>query len=87
MDNNEEILFQIQRVFAATGRNVLNILEDLKSNHDNNFNKLYANLPTELHTAVDLANYFDENRAAWVRKRILDVIMQSKRDLENIINE
>jgi hypothetical protein len=85
MDKNEEILFQLQRTFASTGRNILNILEDLKAIHDNNFNKLYSNLPKDLYPIIDLANYFDDNRMSWIRGKIFDTIMQAKRDLERIV--
>lgn len=83
--NQEVLAFQIQRVFANLGRNILSLLEDIKGTHQNNFEKLYDNLPQEFHGIVDMANYLDENRSAWARKRILDNVMSAKRDLESLI--
>ena len=86
-DQDEVIRFQLQRIFAVLGRGLLVMVEDLKSVHDNNFNKLQDNLPPECGPVVDMSNYFDENQYNRMRKRILDVVNSSKRDLEQILRD
>lgn len=78
--------FQLQRVFAVLSRNLLILAEDLKSYHQNNFEKLYENLPPEYELVIKMADYFDDNNYQRVRKKILDITNSSKRDLESIIN-
>ena len=85
-DDNEALNFQLQRVFAALSRNILTLLEDLKVNHNNNFDKLRVNLPLDLENLVDMSDYFDENTYAYYRKKVLDQVMSAKRDLEFAVN-
>lgn len=83
MTNKEqEIQFQIQRVFASLSRNILILMEDFKMLHQNNFNKLRANLPAEWEPVVDLSDYLDENSYSYYRKKFLDLTNTAKRDLE-----
>lgn len=83
----EELNFQNQRVFASLSRNILCILEDIKVSHDINFDKLKENLPEECIPAIQMADYFDNQYFVHYRKRILDSINLSKRDLDFSVNE
>lgn len=85
-DQEESFRFQVHRVFASLGRDLIVLIEDLKSTHDNNFEKLKNNLPPELTAVVDMSDYLDGNRYAWTRKRILDIVNSKKRDLESLVN-
>lgn len=89
MDNdfNDTLNFQLERVFASMGRNLITLLEDLKFFHQNNFDKLYENLPPELHKTIDSANYFDENSYQHYRGKIFDIVMSAKRDLKFTVND
>lgn len=86
-DQEAAINFQIRRIFASLGRDVIVLFEDLKKTHDNNFNKLKDNLPLDCGPVVDMSDYFDDNMYAYWRKKTLDVVNQAKRDLESTINQ
>jgi hypothetical protein len=49
----------------------LKIIEDLKREHDVAYKKLYENLPAEYAPILNVANYFDLDKMAHLRKRIL----------------
>lgn len=85
--SNEVLNFQLQRVFASLGRNILVLLEDLRAYHSNNFDKLYDNLPPEQHSIIDLANYFDHNTYQHYRGKVLNAVNSARRDLEFLTNE
>lgn len=53
-------------------KNFLCLLEEVKKEHDNNFDKLYSALPEEYHDLIDMADYFDEVKFEIYRKRVLD---------------
>ena len=65
----------------------LRLLEQLKSEHDINFDKLYNSLPDEYHDLVNMADYFDEDRFSMYRKKVLDLgnetIRNQMSDIEN----
>lgn len=65
----------------------LRLLEQLKSEHDINFDKLYNSLPDEYHDLVNMADYFDEDRFSMYRKKVLDLGNETIRnqisDIEN----
>ena len=63
------------------------MIEDLKSIHDNNFNKLRDNLPSDFTPVVDMSDYFDANQYQRIRKRILDNVQSSRRDLEQVLKD
>ena len=78
----DALLFALNRNFAVLSRNLLGVLEQLKKNHQVNFNKLYDNLPPELGGIIEMADYFDNDHYEHFRKLILDATNQTKRDLE-----
>jgi len=51
----------------------LRIIEDLKFDHDEAFRKLRENMPVEYLPLLNVGNYFDGNKMALLRKRILDM--------------
>lgn len=64
-------------------KSFLNIVEDLQSNHEINFGKLYESLPEEYHDLVDMADYFDNDHFGKYRKKILDLGNSVLRDYNN----
>lgn len=65
----------------------LGILEDLREEHSANFDKLYNSLPEKYHALVSMADYFDEDKFSWYRKKVLDfgneTLRNHSRNLEN----
>ena len=71
------------------GRNLV-LLEDLKIDHDVNFCKLRKNLP-EHRALIEQADYFDEDKMQYLRKKVLDIgndnIRSNDGDLEKFTIE
>jgi len=59
----------------------LYLMEDLKNEHDSNFNKLRDSLPEEYQPILNQADYFDDDKMQHLRKRILDVGNESLRNI------
>jgi len=66
-------------------KSFLVLIEDLHADNQIAFNKLKRNLP-EHQKLIDQANYFDEEKMQYLRKKILDIgnesIRGSNSDLE-----
>ena len=66
------------------------LLEDLKIDHDVNFCKLRKNLP-EHRALIEQADYFDEYKMQYLRKKVLDIgndnIRSNDGDLEKFTIE
>ncbi len=86
-DQDEVIRFQLQRIFAVLGRGILTLFEDLKNQHNNNFDKLKDNLPPECGAVVDMSDYFDDNTYGYFRKKVLDITNSAKRDLQETLKD
>jgi hypothetical protein len=71
-------------------KNFLVLVEDLYTENQINFHKLKKHLP-EHSDIIDQANYFDEDKMQYLRKKILDMgnesIRGSNNDLEKFIVE
>lgn len=59
------------------------LVEDLSFEHDQNFSKLYNGIPEQYHAILDQANYFDEDKLQYLRKKILDIGNNSIRKIES----
>jgi hypothetical protein len=72
-------------------KSFLNILEDLQSNHEVNFAKLYDSLPEEYHDLINMADYFDGDYFINYRKKVLDlgnsVLRDYHSEVENLTVE
>lgn len=68
-------------------KSFLILIEDLHQDHDINFKKLKKNLPSEFHGVINQADYFDEDKLRYLRKKILDmgneVIRETGTETEN----
>jgi hypothetical protein len=85
--------FLSQRVNGATKslfKSFLVLIEDLHSENQITFHKLKKHLP-EHSDIIDQANYFDQDKMQYLRKKILDMgnesIRGSNDDLEKFIVE
>ncbi len=65
----------------------LQILEDIRVQHDINFRKLMDGLPDQYKTLVIQANYMDDDGYQHFRKRILDAGNSTARALDNEISK
>ncbi len=67
-------------------KSFLILIEDLHKEHEINFNKLKKSLPEDERLIVQ-ADYFDEDKLKYLRKKVLDmgneVIRSNDSDLEN----
>lgn len=70
-------------------KDFLKLAEDLKEEHDAHFERLRNNVPEEFRPLVDQANYFDDRKMKWVRKRVLDLgndsLRRSEEDLDKVV--
>ena len=58
----------------------INILEDLQEDHIRNFNKLYKAFDDD--DLVAMADYFDDEKFQWLRKKVLDLGNNCIREIE-----
>ena len=67
----ELLEFQINRNIINLYKSFLIMMEDMHDQHDNNFRKLKQALPEEI-DLIDQADYWNESRMDYLRKKILD---------------
>ena len=72
MDAKDFLVEGSDREIRSLFKGFLEILEDLQREHRINFDKLYSGLPEEYHDLVEMADYFDAERFAAYRKKVLD---------------
>ncbi len=65
----------------------LEILEDIRVQHDMNFRKLLDTLPEQYKGLIIQANYMDDDGYQHFRKRILDAGNSTARALDNEISK
>jgi hypothetical protein len=63
-------------------KSFLVLMEDLYTENQISFHKLKKHLP-EHSSIIDQANYFDEDKMQYLRKKILDMGNESIRDSQN----
>ena len=70
-------------------KDFLKIIEDLKEEHEAHFERLRDNIPEEFWPIIDQADYFDERKGKWLRKRVLDLgnesLRRSEEDLDKVV--
>lgn len=64
-------------------KSFLILIEDLNEDHKINFSKLKSNLPSEYHSVIDQADYFDEIKLKYLRKKILDMGNENIRNVQS----
>ena len=64
-------------------KSFLVLIEDLHKDHEINFKKLKKALPKDHHSLINQADYFDQNKLQYLRKKILDMGNETIRETEN----
>jgi len=64
-------------------KSFLILIEDLHRDHCINFAKLRDHIPEDYHPLIDVADYFDQHKLQYLRKKILDMGNESIRSTAN----
>lgn len=76
----KEILrFHVEQSVTLLFKRFLNLIEDLREDHRSHFEKLRSSLPAEHRALIDQADYFDDTKYAYYRKRVLDMGNETRR--------
>ena len=73
------VTFQMQRNLISLYKHHLEVIENLRIDHQFMLKKMKQSFPKE---AVDALDYFDENKYNYIRKRTLDIGNEAIRDFE-----
>ena len=84
MNAKKKLCFQSSKEISALFKEMLNMLEDMKKDHDFHYEKLYQNIPEEYHPIINTADHFTAEKVNWIRKRILD---QGNESIRNLYSE
>ena len=68
-------------------KSFLILIEDLNMDHVINFSKLRRSLPEQYGDLIDQADYFDQHKLQYLRKRILDMGNETIRSNENALDD
>ena len=82
MNAKKNLCFQSSREISTLFKEMLNMLEDMKKDHDFHYQKLYENIPEKYHPIIKTADHFTPDKVNWIRKRILDYGNESIRKLD-----
>lgn len=66
IEHNEKNIRMLYKAFLI-------LIEDLHKDHQINFQKLRLSFPSEFSGIIDQADYFDEKKLKYLRKKILDM--------------
>lgn len=83
----EMLNFQLRRLNTNQFKRFLEILDRIKSDHDETLRKLRLNIPSVYHKDVDLANSLTESKKDFLRKEILSVGNDTFRGIEAELNQ
>jgi len=83
MKNKERELleFQVHRGIVNLYKSFLDMVEKLGHDHDQEFNKLKKTIPEKYHGILNQAEYLDDARLNYLRKKILDTGNDSRREI------
>jgi hypothetical protein len=87
MNAKETLTKQSSKSIAALFKQYLMLIEDLKFEHDQYHKKLLEHVPSQYHPAINCAEYFDEKKMQWLRKRVLDIGNEALRTTETNLQE
>ena len=80
----DEAFFHSRKHITWLFKRFLNLLENIKNEHDINYSKLYKAIP-EQKDLLEMADYLDQRKLSNLRKQILDIGNDSIRNLEQDI--
>ena len=73
MDANSALVYSSNKSTKVLFKSFLILIEDLNKDHVINFGKLRKALPEEYGPLIDQADYFDQHKLQYLRKKILDM--------------
>jgi len=79
MEAKDLLLEKVSRNTKGLFKNFLILMEDLYAEHQIAFGKLKKNLPDEF-PVIDQADYFDQDKLQYLRKKILDMGNETVRE-------
>lgn len=82
----DDALFHSKKHMTFCIKRILCLLEDLRKEHQINFDKLKKIFP-ENTDLIEMSNYFGEEKFAHIRKRVLDFGGDAIRNLETDIKQ
>ena len=80
----EYIIFQLRRSITNFYKHQLNVIEDLRQDHESFVRKL-STLTNKEH--VKNMDYFDDNKYNYIRKKVLDNGNEIYRELEKVFEQ
>ena len=83
MDAKESLSSSSASSTKALFKAFLILIEDLNKDHLINFSKLRNSIPKEYHPLLDQADYFDQHKLQYLRKKILDMGNETIRSTES----
>jgi len=87
MDAKEALSKQSTKSISFLFKQYLMLIEDLKFEHSEYVKRLKNNIPQEHHKVIDSAEYFNDQKMSWIRKRVLDIGNETIRSLDNNIDD
>ena len=72
IDPKDVLVFQAKKDFVHLYKTFLIMLEDIKTENEISFDKLKRQFP-QSREAIEFANYLDEAKMEYLRKKVLDV--------------
>lgn len=83
MENNQKVKeyvsFQIHKSLVNLYKRYLNLIEDIREDHDNMIDKIENKIDSNTLKNID---YFDDNKYNYLRKKILDIGNETIREIE-----
>lgn len=87
MNPKETLSKQSTKSISYLFKQYLMLIEDLKFEHSEYVKRLKNNIPYEHHKVIDSAEYFNDQKMSWLRKRVLDIGNETIRSLDNDIDD
>ena len=87
MNAKETLSKKSSKSISQLFKQYLMLIEDLKFEHDQYKNKLKQSIPAEHHKVIDAAEYFNEEKLSWIRKRVLDIGNEAIRSTDSNLDD
>lgn len=83
----ELLRFQINRGIIVLSKRLLNLLEDLRQDHNVMLDKLESQLPPNYNKTLQDVDYYTDDKYDYLRKKILDLSNEQIRELERLLTK
>jgi hypothetical protein len=87
MDHQDTINAIYSKNTKVLFKSFLILMEDLQQDHLINFEKLRNALPEKYSSLIEQADYFDQHKMQYLRKKILDMGNESIREAEHNLED